>query len=123
MALVSLLNGIRVIIWFLKNNYLMKKKIFLITGSSLRHKALISLMELSNSFQIVGIIAEANLALKEHVEQSSENIEMVKHISTREYEEKFCSWANLYSEKLLNNYFKDKGWSSTPECLKLIDES
>ncbi len=58
------------------------------------------------------------------MEGSSENIEMVKHISTRDrYEEKFCSWANLYSEKLLNNYFKDKGWSSTPECLKLIDES
>ena len=101
----------------------MKKKIFLNTGSSLRHKALISLMELSNSFQIVGIIAEANLALKEHVEQSSENLEMAKHISKRDkYEEKFFSWANLYSEKLLNIYFKEKGWSSTPECLKLIDE-
>ena len=57
------------------------------------------------------------------MEESSENLEMAKHISTRDkYEEKFFSWANLYSEKLLNIDFKEKGWSSTPECLKLINE-
>ncbi len=101
----------------------MKKKIFLITGSALRHKALISLMQLSNSFQIVGIIAESNSALKKHVEESLENREMSEHLKKRdEYERKFFNWAILYSEKLLNIDLREKGWSSTPECLKLIDK-